>query len=181
MDDNLKQSYLNDTLKKVLGNNDEGGVLNLDESSSGQIMENDRVKSRIEDVRKENEKTKKRDEKLKKQQEEIEKEKKKQERLRIPRAIGKFLLSIVSLNTYSNLLLSMENLLFILFIDGLLIFLLFSLLFISYIIITANSSDNISLLCFKLAGAVLISVICIIAQLNSPKPNNMNKSEAEGE
>jgi len=74
-----------------------------------------------------------------------------------------------------SLIQSYEELLYVLFIDVTLAMVLFSILYIGYIILY-SSSFSISDAIIKISGAIVISIICIIVQLNLPK-NTKNEKE----
>lgn len=71
---------------------------------------------------------------------------------------------------------SFENLLFVLFVDIILITILFSVLYMLYIIITSENIDLTNLI-VKIVGSTIICVIGIIIQVNIGKQNKNEKED----
>lgn len=159
-------------VKELISDEDDDdvyGVVNRNEMTEN-IIDNNNTKEQL---------MKERDRKLKEQQDELRKNEKMRKLSVVPLAIWNFLVSLFRINTYVILIQSFEDLLMTLFVNTLLIGVIFSLGFITYIII--NGYGDLKLLIFKLIGAICISVICLIAQANLPNPYDRDKNKKDEE
>lgn len=68
-------------------------------------------------------------------------------------------------DTYAGFIQNFESLLMVVFVDSVLLTLLFSILYGIYIILTFEANSMTNNIC-KFAGAVVIAIICIIIQVN---------------
>lgn len=85
--------------------------------------------------------------------------------------IKKFMILFVSPDIYAEFIQRFENLLQVIFIDSFYVLLLFSIVYGMYIIYNFDSYDFKSAIS-KFVGAVIVSIVCIIVQINiHDKPN----------
>lgn len=78
-------------------------------------------------------------------------------------------------------ILSLENferLLFVVFVDSMMLFILMAILYIIFIAVTSGGSDNLGILIFKLVSMIVVAAICLIAQMNI-KPVESKSKDAE--
>lgn len=68
-------------------------------------------------------------------------------------------------DTYAGIVQNFEGLLFVIFVDTILLTLLFSVLYGVYIIFTIGI-DNWFISLFKFGGTIIIAMVCIIIQMN---------------
>lgn len=145
-------------------------VVDAEVSSTGdtKIMEGV-VSDDLETVR---EKMKKKEEERLKLEKESEEEKKRFEKDRKKTAhrewrkkLWQNIMIAIHPDTYASFIQNFEYLLFVLFVDTILITLLFSVLYGIYIIFIFEPDDWM-LYTFKFVGAIVISILCIIIQSN---------------
>jgi hypothetical protein len=123
------------------------------------------------------EKNKKADEKQKKFEEEqkrFEADKKKQLRKEKVKAFWQNLARIIEPDFYAGLIQNLENLLFVIFVDTILLSILFSCVYALYIIFSFDDISNIYTGIFKVVGSLLVAIVGIIIQINL----NQSKSKS---
>ena len=103
-------------------------------------------------------------------QAELERKKFEKERKQIKRKdkVRKFwqnFLSALNPDTYATFIQNFESLMYVIFVDAIILSLLFSILYGMYIILKLNY-DNAFVSLYKIAGITVISVLCIIVQVN---------------
>lgn len=77
-------------------------------------------------------------------------------------------ISIFNPDIYANFIQRFEGLLFVIFVDTILVSILFSILYSLYIIIMADKDFDIISASFKIVGLILVSIICIVIQNHLP-------------
>lgn len=118
-----------------------------------------------------------RDKKLDEQNKKLAQERNREVLLRGPKAALSFILSLFHIHTYMGWIQRCEDFLMVLFLNALIVGVIFSLVFISYIII--KSDGELKILIFKLVGAICVAAICLVAQANIPNPFSKDKKKDE--
>ena len=161
----MEQSISDDTVK----------IETPDESTiDGEVK--DTLDKEIERQKAREEKKKERDEKLNKEIEDFEKDQKRQKRLEKWKRLWIFLRSLVDPETYVGYIQKFEGLFFVVFVDTVLIAMLFSILYGIYIIINFENLQLIPAIC-KLVGCFVTCIIGVIIHNHLPENNPKNEGE----
>lgn len=101
------------------------------------------------------------------EQKRFEKDRKRQLRIEFWKGLWQNFLNLLNPDTYAEIVQRFERLMFTIFVDTILMVILLSILYCSYIILNFETYDWKEF-CFKFGASIILCVICIIIQVNLP-------------
>jgi hypothetical protein len=166
-----------DILRELIADEDDDEDNPNKKDSIGEVKSEEIPKNMIDNNNNRQKLRDERDKKLEEQNKKIARERNREAILKGPKAVLSFIASLVHIHTYMGWIQRCEDFLMVLFLNVLIVGVIFSLVFISYIII--KSDGELKILIFKLVGAICVAAICLVAQANIPNPFSKDKKKDE--
>ena len=167
--------------KSTLDNNDKNITLEeldaIDENEKNMDGEiSDELKPMFTRAKKKAEEKEALDKKFEEEKKHFEKDRDKRKRSEFWKSLFQNLLQVIDPNTYMETVQKFEGLLFVIFVDTILLTLLLSTLYCLYIIVTFDINEWMQYT-FKFGGASILCIICVIIQVNLPSDTKPKSGE----